>query len=88
MRVTSMKERDRRDLLRRRDGFHLGMIEISWIDNSPCERNVSVSQWNVALFMSEEQTMAFFVSQATQATALPNIDILFSSIRAHVCGVS
>lgn len=45
--MTSMEERDQGDHLRRRDNFHLGNMVISWIDNSPCERNVSVGQWNV-----------------------------------------
>ena len=49
--MTSMEERDQGDRLRRRDDFDLGIMVISWIDNSPYERNASVGQWNVTLFM-------------------------------------
>ena len=49
-----MEERDQGDRLRRRDDFHLGIMVISWIDNSPFERNVSVGQWNVTLFTGVE----------------------------------
>ena len=49
--MTSMEERDQGDRLRRRDDSDLGIMVISWIDNSPYERNASVGQWNVTLFM-------------------------------------